>query len=225
MNKTLKIVIIVIVLIIAGFFIFSLTQKNAPAPTQSGLASTGVVLGGAVANQDTTSLAGLDDFSAALASIRSVSIDTSIFSNPAYKTLQDNPISLGTEVIGRNNPFAPVGTDVDVQVFPVALPTTEIVSTNGASISTGTPTSIKTTSAIFQAQASLDPGSTATIVFAYGTTDALGSVSTPIKIKVSGPVTFAAKKLIAETQYYIQATMTLSDGTTITGDIISFNTL
>lgn len=225
MNKKLKIVILVVVVIIAGFFIFSLTQKNVPAPTQSGLSSTGVALGGATAKQDATSLAGLDDFSAALANIRSVSIDTSIFNDPAYKTLQDNKISLGTEVIGRNNPFAPVGTDVEAQVFPTSIPATEVVSSNGASISTGTPTKIQKTTVTLAAQASLDPGTTATIVFAYGDTDALGSVTTPIKIKASGPVTFPLKKLIAGTQYYVQATMTLPDGTTTVGDIISFNTL
>ena len=231
MNKKLKILILIVILAVAGFFIYSLLQKNVPQPTQSGLSSTGAVLGGAAAKQDTTSLAGLDDFSAALASIRTVSIDTSIFADPAYKTLQDNPISLGTEVIGRTNPFAPVGTDTASQAFPLSVPSTmtsantEVVSINGASISTGTPTNINKTTVTLAAQVSLDPGATATIVFAYGDTDALGSVTTPIKIKASGPVNFPLKKLIAGTQYYVQATMTLPDGTTTVGDIISFNTL
>lgn len=225
MNKKLKILLLVIVLILAGFFIFSLTQKNIPVPTQSGLSSTGAVLGGEVANKDTTSLAGLDDFSAALANIRSVSIDTSIFSDPTYKTLQDNPIALGTEVIGRNNPFAPVGTDIDTQIFPVNTPTTETISSNSASISTSVPKNIKKTTATFEAQAALDAGTTATIVFAYGTTDALGLVTTPITVKISGPITSSIKNLTPKTMYYVQATMTLQDGSTIQGDIISFNTL
>jgi hypothetical protein len=225
MNKKLKIILLLAILLGAGFVVFTFLQKAPTAPvTQSGLSSSGDALGGAIAKKDITSLAGLDDFSAALANIRSVTIDTSIFTNSVYKTLQDNPISLGTEVVGRNNPFAPVGTDLPDQTFPITQDQTQVVSANAASISTGVPIKIKKTTAVLVAQAAIDPGATATVVFAYGDTDALGAMSTPIKVKLAGPVTFALKGLKAGTTYFVKATMTIGDITT-EGDIISFNTL
>lgn len=222
MKKTLKIVIVIIVIGVLGFFIFSLTQKNTPE-SQTGLTSTGTVLGGAFANQNTTSLAGIDDFASALASIKSIAIDTSVFTMPTYKALQDNPITLGSEAVGRANPFAPVGTDAEVGVFPTPA-ATEVISTNGASISTSTPTAIKKTSAVFEAQAAFDIGPTASIVFAYGTSEALGMTSAPVKIKTPGPVKATIKNLTSGTQYFVQATMTLGEST-VSGDIISFTTL
>lgn len=224
MTKRAKtfLIIIIILAIIAGAVFFS--KKATPAATNStGLASTGDALGGASAKKDTTNTAGVDDFAAALANIKSVSIDTAIFNDPVYKTLQDNPVSLGTDVIGRNNPFAPVGTDAP-DPAPFVAPQQEVVSANGPTITTSDVIGIQKTAAKFGAQVSIDATQNASVVFEYGTTETLGSATAPIKVKASGPVMFAKSKLLPKTQYFVRATMMVGD-TTVQGDIIAFNTL
>ncbi|MEI6022920.1 MAG: hypothetical protein WCQ32_03740 [bacterium] len=232
MSKRVKITIIVAIIFLVITVIIGVSSSSSSTTVansaNTGLSSSGGALGGAVAKTNTTSTVGIDDFSAALASIRSVSIDTSIFNDPAYKTLQDNPVILGTDVVGRVNPFAPVGTDApDPSTIAPSQNPTQQISANGASITTGDVTKIKTTSAVFSAQPGFDPlakGQKATVVFEYGTTDALGSVTVPIAIKVASPVITTIKKLTPATQYFVRATLVIGD-VTVQGDIISFNTL
>lgn len=53
------------------------------------------------------------DFLSVLLSIRGITLDTTIFSDPAFLSLRDSSIELvpdGNE--GRPNPFAPIGSDV-----------------------------------------------------------------------------------------------------------------
>lgn len=40
-----------------------------------------------------------------------VNLDDSIFTNPTFQNLKDNTAFFSPQVSGRNNPFAPVGTD------------------------------------------------------------------------------------------------------------------
>jgi phosphomevalonate kinase len=40
-----------------------------------------------------------------------VNLDDSIFSNTLFQNLKDNTVSFPPQVSGRNNPFAPVGSD------------------------------------------------------------------------------------------------------------------
>ena len=46
-----------------------------------------------------------------LQQMEQVTLDDSIFENPAFKKLKDNYVSFPAQVAGRNNPFAPVGMD------------------------------------------------------------------------------------------------------------------
>lgn len=43
-----------------------------------------------------------------------VTLDDSIFSNSIFKNLKDNTASFSPQASGRDNPFAPVGTDLNV---------------------------------------------------------------------------------------------------------------
>src|ERR1700733_13715241 len=45
--------------------------------------------------------------SALLAKIESIQLDESVFANPAFQSLQDYTVPLGTESAGKSNPFAP----------------------------------------------------------------------------------------------------------------------
>ena len=49
-----------------------------------------------------------------------VNLDDSIFSNTVFKNLKDNTASFSPQVSGRNNPFAPVGTDTGNQTQPTS---------------------------------------------------------------------------------------------------------
>ncbi len=46
-----------------------------------------------------------------LQSMKQVKLDNSIFSNPVFTSLKDNTIMLSPQDSGRNNPFAPIGTE------------------------------------------------------------------------------------------------------------------
>lgn len=70
---------------------------------------------GAVATQSTVA----QDFLPILLSVKSLKLDDSIFSDPAFLTLYDSSIILvpdGNE--GRPNPFAPIGSDIIVTSPP-----------------------------------------------------------------------------------------------------------
>ncbi|HVY35789.1 MAG TPA: hypothetical protein VG982_00735 [Candidatus Paceibacterota bacterium] len=114
MSKKVKIFAIVVIslaaLIAIGTFLGRKTS-SVPTVTSSDLSST---FGAGIASSTTTASNATKggEFAALLSSINSITIDDSIFSNPAYKALRDHPISVGTDIIGRTNPFAPVGTDV-----------------------------------------------------------------------------------------------------------------
>ncbi len=43
-----------------------------------------------------------------------VTLDDSIFSSNAFQSLKDNTATLATQLVGRNNPFAPTGNDISI---------------------------------------------------------------------------------------------------------------
>jgi hypothetical protein len=49
------------------------------------------------------------DLIALLLQLRSIRLDTAIFNDPAFRSLQDFSQALVPEAIGRTNPFAPLG--------------------------------------------------------------------------------------------------------------------
>ncbi len=56
-----------------------------------------------------------------------VTLDDSIFSSNAFQSLKDNTATLATQLVGRNNPFAPTGNDTSIpgqttQNVPTLLP-------------------------------------------------------------------------------------------------------
>ena len=212
MSKKVKIFVIVIGIIAVLILAFSYFGNNAPTPS-TGLSSTlGTNTipggGGPVASSENIS-----DFSSLLSSINSISLNTSVFSDPAYVALQNNPVVLGSAVIGRVNPFAPIGTDAAA----IAQPSGPMqIQTLAASKITGT-------SAQFGALISNAAPSPISVVFNYGTSDALGSASTPITVTKNGTALFKATKLTPSTTYYVEA-VAVQGSVTTTGTIMSFTT-
>jgi hypothetical protein len=125
--------------------------------------------------------------------------------------LRDNPVNLGTAVIGRVNPFAPIGSDA-------ANPTQQTLQ-----VETLAPDKVVSTSAEFGALISAALLSPTTVVFEYGTSNALGQSTTSVNVTNNGTALFTATGLTAATTYYVEAVAVQGSSTT-TGNIMSFTT-
>ena len=121
---------IALVLILAYFFIF----KKSPDQPSLVSSSGNTIL--PITAQSTTSTIS-QDFLAVLLSVKNIKIDDSIFSDPAFLSLNDSTIELisdGTE--GRPNPFAPLGSDVStaalvIPTVPNNTPTLPTIPSTG----------------------------------------------------------------------------------------------
>jgi len=113
---------VALVLVLAYFFIFKKT------PVQPSLISS---TGNSVLPTNTKQGATPEisqDFLTVLLSVKNIKIDDSIFTDPAFLSLNDSTIQLvsdGNE--GRQNPFAPLGSDISVINTPTISTTTPII--------------------------------------------------------------------------------------------------
>ena len=153
-----------------------------------------------------------DEFSTLLSNISRISIDTSLFENRAYRMLRDFPISLGSDIVGRINPFAPVGTDLSTGDMPLDL-----------SIQTLQAGKVTKSSAEFGAQLSVSDKNPTSIVFEYGISDTFGNATDPLTVTKSGTTLITVQGLDPETTYYVRA-VAVHGSTTATGNITSFTT-
>ncbi|MEJ0001963.1 MAG: hypothetical protein WDN09_02165 [bacterium] len=108
-TKNIIIVAVIIVVLAAGYAVFF---RQAPGDEANLVSSAdGTMM---PADSGPADVAGgvASDFLNLLLSVKSITLNDAIFSDPAFATLRDSSISLvpdGTE--GRPNPFAPIGTD------------------------------------------------------------------------------------------------------------------
>jgi len=108
---------VALVLILIYVFVF---KKSPDQPSLISSSGNSVL----PATTQTTTSTISQDFLAVLLSVKSIKIDDSIFSDPAFISLNDSTIELvsdGNE--GRSNPFAPLGSDVSAVNTPI-IPTT-----------------------------------------------------------------------------------------------------
>jgi len=111
MTSKIKNIIIFVVIGVALILVYIFFFKPAP-PTANLTSSNGAPVVQNTATTTQTNQVG-GDFLSLLLSVKSIKLDDSIFSDPAFATLRDSSIELvpdGTE--GRPNPFAPIGSDV-----------------------------------------------------------------------------------------------------------------
>ncbi len=210
--KIFAIVVLALALIIGASAYFGNKPTSAPA-NDSALSSSASKAAGVALS---TSNAPASEFAMLLSTIKSIILDTSVFSDPAYKALRDYPITLGTDYKGRPNPFAPVGYDVGV-ISGAAMPTTEV------QFETLQPGKVTSTTAEFGAQAILSSTDQASVVFEYGINDLLGSATAPVALGKNGTALFRVTGLLPSTTYYVRAV--LAQGSTTTpGDIMTFTT-
>ncbi len=99
-----KNIIITIIIFVIGFYVFKYF-KNTTSPTES--LDTSVVSAG----KDVVDLSN---------SIKTATLNNSLFSIPAYKALQDFSTEIMSQPMGRTNPFSPIGSESVQQVVTPA---------------------------------------------------------------------------------------------------------
>jgi hypothetical protein len=213
MSKKVKIFAIVTVSLAILIWILSSIGGGSSEPkTETSALSSSIASGTVLVVPQGSQLtdASNTNFSSILSNVKSIVIDDSIFSNSAYKALRDHPITLGTDIIGRNNPFAPVGTDgADVSTSPT--------------VQTLQPGKITSKSAEFSARVSFTTTAPVSVVFQYGPTDQFGSVTAPQTMTKSGTAVSTITTLSPNTTYYVQAVAVVGS-TTTNGNVMTFVT-
>jgi hypothetical protein len=89
-----NIAVVIILVVVAGLVYFYYQGGSAPS---AGSLLQGVPSGASVGSAELT----------LLSQIQSLKIDTTLFTNAAYATLQDYSVEIPPQNVGRPNPFAP----------------------------------------------------------------------------------------------------------------------
>lgn len=224
MKSIIRTIIIVVVVAGAGYagYYYFFKAKAQPAGT-GGLATTagtGAATGTATTTTNAPSLAPTGDTSAPLDSavaqdfltqllnIQSIKIDDSIFTSKAFTTLKDFNLPIPEDTNpGRPNPFAPLGLD------------TAAISTQ---VSTSNPSSITSTVSTLNGTLTVaDPS--AMRWFEYGTSNALGTMTTPKPQTTAGTFAETITGLLPDTTYYVKAAASIS-GLTVGGNLVTWKT-
>jgi hypothetical protein len=140
-------IILVIVGVLGGGYYFFVVQKQGATGTSSLLSTSNGVT--QTANPAaTTDISAISDtgqeFLSSLLSLRKMSLNDGVFTDPAFKSLQDftRPlVPLGNE--GRVNPFSPIGSDPSISVGLLS-------ATNAGTATTQTQAPVDTTSLLNQ---------------------------------------------------------------------------
>ena len=88
---------IVVIVIIVGAVVYFYYQGSSPSSSGSLLQSSGTAAASVGSSELTL-----------LGRIQSLKIDPSLFSDQAYRSLQDYSVVIPTENVGRPDPFAPI---------------------------------------------------------------------------------------------------------------------
>jgi hypothetical protein len=204
MSKRVKIFAIVILAITAIIFIASKTGSSDP---DTGPLSSTMDAALPITNVEPSTD---NEFSLLLSTVTSINIDESVFNSPTYKALRDNPVMLGSDIVGRTNPFAPIGADSPSDLITPIVQTLQ-------------PGKVTSTTAEFSAQVSFTTTAPVSVIFQYGTNDQLGFVTTPTVLSKSGTVLATVKNLAPNTIYQVKAVAVVGS-TTANGNTMSFST-
>ena len=172
--KTKNILIFVALAVIIGISAFYFLRKN---PEEADLVSTA-----GTATTPTSSVGTLDSsttnsFLTLLLSVRSVSLDDSIFNDRVFNSLRDSTVYIyPDDNNGRLNPFAPIG----VEPTPTEESPLEVISSNSTIISASEETVTETPS-------SSKPNSTTSSSTPNSTTPSSAPSSTTPSVKTTLP--------------------------------------
>lgn len=208
------ILLVITVIFIGGYLYFSNGQKSEAATTTSdgALSSTTAADASLVAGSTSPvseKIASDIAFISKLASLNKIKIDVSIFSNPLFTKLTDNNIEIAPSAIGRLNPFALIGLNSTKGTIVAPVVTTKDATqvTNNSALLSGIVSESTATSVYFE----------------YGTNEALGNITGPLKQSLIGGFNTIVTGLTSKTTYFYRAVSKI-DNVLIYGDVISFKT-
>ena len=142
-----------------------------------------------------------------LVSIKSLQIDTSLFTNKTFNALQNNAVKIEPVQPGRINPFAPI----------------EATSAIGNSVTTDPPTQISARTAVLNGTVRAVSGVSDTY-FIYGTTEqSLANTTTATRQSLVGTFIKNVSGLTPKTTYFSKACAKINN-VTLCGEIVSFTT-
>lgn len=150
-------------------------------------------------------------FLTTLASLNTIKIDTSLFSNKSFSILQNNAVKIDPVVPGRINPFAPITNGTNTNNVVLAPKAT-----------TDAPTGIANNSAVLNGTTNTLGGVT-NAYFEYGPTAALGTVAVAVKPSLVGTFIKNVLGLTPKTNYFYKACVKVN-AVALCGDVVSFNT-
>lgn len=200
MNKKLKIVFIVVVIIGVLFLGYqSLTSQE--ESSSSGIATEGGQFSTSINPNEiptTVSPKELSSFSSLLSVLESVNLETEFFSHPLFLSLRDNAPELGDILVGRSNPFTPAGIEtggVSLSQLNSQALTIETVQPD--------PSLITSTGAEFSAFVEFEGTIPVEVVFQYNKEGSVPSITAPVRITQSGFVKTTVANLEKNTRYTV----------------------
>lgn len=203
-------VISTVFIAIGGLYLYfsnDLKSDNlVPIALGSSLASTGVTSGGSSLSGDINSDV---SFLTTLVSLKTINIDTTLFSNKSFNSLVDNIVRIEPVTPGRANPFSPIdGSNSG--------------ATTASNIVTDQPTQITSTTATLNGTVNVTNGVTDTY-FKYGTTENLTTTTTKVEQSLVGTFIKSVSGLTPKTNYFFKACAKVNN-TELCGEVVSFIT-
>jgi len=215
MRRTYKNFLIVstIFLVFGGFYLYYSnevkSEKIIPVAYGSSLVSS--------TSADTSAIASLGDkitsdisFLSSLVSLKKITIDTTLFTNKSFNSLRNNSVKLDPVSPGRQNPFAPIGSDGSNMSSVVSK------------VVTGQASQVLSTSATLNGTVNVTDGVTDGY-FKYGTTKDLGITTAIVKQSLVGTFVKNVLGLTSKTTYFYKACAKINGGESC-GEIVSFTT-
>ncbi len=205
MKTVIRNIIILAVVVVLGVWGYSaFFKKDATAPSNGLVTTAGTPTVAEGGDGGTVS----SEFLALLLNIRSIKLDDSIFTSKAFMSLQDfsRPIPPDTNP-GRQNPFAPIGSDVSIAA---------------AQVSTSNPSSITATASTLNGALSVG-GQDTLRWFEYGSTQALGTKTAQKTQATPGAFAETITGLTPNATYYVKAVASVG-GVITSGNVVMWKT-
>lgn len=215
MKKTYNkfLIISTFILFIGGLclYFYNNAGSNNFVPTAFGSSLESSADATSATNSDTTPSNDIKSdisFLTTLVSLKSLKIDTSIFSNQSFNKLQNNSVTIEPVQAGRLNPFAPMNTNNSNSVSTVV---------------TNQPTQISDKSAVLNGTINTISG-VADTYFEYGASSlGVNNITTLVKQSLVGTFVKSISGLTPKTTYSYKACAKINSVVSC-GEVVSFTT-
>lgn len=209
-NKFLVISTFVILLGMSYSYFSSNLKSNNLTPVANGSSLSSSTEGTADTSSSNNEISSDISFLTTLVSLKKINIDTALFTNKSFTSLQNNEVKIEPIGAGRINPFAPINDN-----------NINNISQNSGVI-TSQPTDITDKTVSLNGAINSSNGVTDTY-FQYGTTEALGVVTSSVKQSLVGTFIKNVSGLTPKTAYFYKACAKINS-IALCGDMVSFNT-